>query len=322
MENILRIITYHRVAELKSCLALNPRMISATPDAFAKHIQFLAANYRTVRVEDVLEAVAAQRALPQKAVLLTFDDAYADFYRTAWPILQRFGLPATVFVPTAYPDRPERAFWWDRLYRAFANAADHTLALPETPLCELPLHKPVLRRQSLKRLQNFIKTLEHEPAMALVDEVCERLRAPKVVRKSVMGWDELRQLTRAGVALGAHTDTHPVMTRLPAAAIETEIRTSLAKLQQETGQALPVFCYPSGGHSTEVVTILRRLGIKLGFTCRDGHNDLHSVDPLKLRRTDITRRTTPALFRLRLARWMTYVDGWRHREERQIVAER
>ena len=80
------------------------------------------------------------------------------------------------------------------------------------------------------------------------------------------------------------------------------------------GETPPVFAYPSGACDDAAVAILQEEGVELAFTQVDGHNDLGRTPPLRLYRTNITRKTTPAVFPLRLQRWMTWVDRWRHRE--------
>jgi peptidoglycan/xylan/chitin deacetylase (PgdA/CDA1 family) len=244
-------------------------------------------------------------------VLLTFDDAYCDFGEIAWPILQREKLPVTLFVPTGYPDHPERAFWWDRLHRAFYQSAQRRIEIAD--LGTLELHAPQALHESLKRTQNHVKTLTHGAAMKLVDEICLRLDAQNTAQKTVLGWEELRRLHREGVTLGAHTVTHPIMTRLAHDGVRYEVQRAQEDLQREIGAVLPIFCYPSGGHDDAVVALLREEGFQMAFTTLDGQNDLRRVDPLRLRRTNITRRTSAAILRVRLMKWATYVDAWRHR---------
>ena len=315
---MLRIVTYHRVAPLNDRELLNPRMISATPEVFQQHMRFLSQKYRVVSMENVLAAIDKKAILPKRAVLITFDDAYYDFAEYAWPVLKKLKLPATVFVPTGFPDHPERAFWWDRLYQAFAQTS--LSSLETSPIGALPLRPAAVQIDSLKRLQNHIKTLAHEQAMALVDEVCAQLGVEPVVQKSVLSWDELRQLAKEGVALGAHTRSHPIMTRLSKDEIRAEIVASRGDLASEVGDSLPIFCYPSGGHSDGVVEILKQEKCTLAVTTRDSHKNLQHADPFRLRRTNITRKSTLPVFRLRLTRWMTAVDGWRHRNDHRVTA--
>lgn len=308
---MLRILTYHRVAEPRDTPLLNPRMISATPAVFAAQMRLLARKYRVMSMEEVLHAFTQRKPLPPRAVLLTFDDAYCDFGEIAWPILRRERLPVTLFVPTGYPDHPERSFWWDRLHRAFYQSAQKRIEV--APVGTLELHTSQLLRESLKRTQNHVKTLPHGAAMKFVDEICLRLDAQNTAQKTVLGWDELRQLHREGVTLGAHTVTHPIMTKLAHDGVRYEVKRAQEDLLREIGAVLPIFCYPSGGHDEAVVALLREEGFQMAFTTLDGQNDLRRVDPLRLRRTNVTRRTTAAILRVRLMKWATYVDAWRHR---------
>ncbi len=149
---MLRILAYHRVAKLRDTPAVDSRSVSATPGGFAQQMEHLARFYRVVSMPEVLEAVEKGRPLPKRAVLITFDDAYADFAEIAWPILKQFRLHATMFVPTAYSNQPERAFWWDRLYQAFA--ATSRTKINVSPLGHLPLLPPDQKRRSLRLRPN------------------------------------------------------------------------------------------------------------------------------------------------------------------------
>src|SRR2546427_3135347 len=145
---MLRVLTYHRVADPKDGLALNPFLISATPATFARQMRYLAEHYHVVAMEEVLRAVEQGVHLPSRSILLTFDDAYCDFGEIAWPILKRYRLPVTLFVPTAYPDQAARSFWWDRLYRAVAYTS--LTELRDTELGALSLDTVSHRRGSLR----------------------------------------------------------------------------------------------------------------------------------------------------------------------------
>jgi peptidoglycan/xylan/chitin deacetylase (PgdA/CDA1 family) len=289
---------------------LHPQIISATPENFARQMRFLAKRYRVVSMPEVLEAIAERRSLPPRAVLVTFDDAYFDF-GIAWSILKSLKMPATLFVPTAYPDQPERAFWWDRLHRAFVSTKQTELRVPS--IGTLSLATPLERRQSMKRLQGHLKMVPHAQAMTLVDDVCEQLDSRPVTQKSVLSWKELRQLATEGVTLCAHTQTHPIMTQLSRAELRQEVVGSQNDLQREIGEVLPVFCYPSGSHDDTVVEVLKDEGFAMAFTTLKGQNDLRTADPLRLRRTNMTRRTSLSIFRLRLLRLGAYLDGWRQK---------
>jgi len=314
---VLRILAYHRVAELRDTPTVDSRTISATPTGFARQMQHLARNYHVVSMPQLLKAVESGVPLPKRAVLLTFDDAYADFAETTWQVLKRFGLPATLFVPTAYPDHPERPFCWDKLYQAFA-ATSRTI-LCGTPLGSLPLSNSEEKRRGLRIVQDYIKTIPHDEAMRLVDSVCAQLVGRAVYSGSALSWDQLRQLAREGLTLGSHTRTHPLMTQVTTDRMREEIRASQGDLKREIGTALPIFCYPNGCHNDTVIAILRDEAILLAFTTLTGQNKSESLDLLRLRRTVITPRTSTAIFCLRLLRVGVYLDAWRHRRHNKTL---
>jgi peptidoglycan/xylan/chitin deacetylase (PgdA/CDA1 family) len=306
---------YHRVAELMDTPAIDSRSVSATPSMFAQQMRHLARYYHVVSMPEVLDAVKRNRTIRERSVLITFDDAYADFAGIAWPILKQFHLPATLFVPTAYPGRPELPFWWDRLYQAFEST--RRAELRDTPLGCLPLDAPNVRRRSLRALQNYVPTRPHDEAMRLVDSVCAQLVEGPVKGGSVLSWDQLRMLARDGVTLGSHTRTHPILTQLPPDRIREEVRGSQQDLKTNIGSALPIFCYPNGDHNETVTTILREEGIRLGFTTLVGENELGATDLLRLRRIGITPRSSLPIFSLRLLRTGMYLDAWRFRRMRR-----
>ncbi len=306
---MLRILTYHRVADPRTTPKLHPRIISATPENFARQMRHLAKHYCVISMEEALHAFEKNARLPEKAVLITFDDGYLDFDEIAWPILQYYRLPATLFVPTAYPDQPQRMFWWDRLYRAitFSRRTEWNSATLGT----LSLRTSEQRDHNLRLVQRHVKTLTHTEAMRLVDEVCQALGEEHEVEKTVLSWDDLRRLAKDGVTIGAHTQTHPILTRLSDDAAMSEISGSLADLRRELDNVLPIFCYPDGGHNQKIVNLIKQNGCRLAFTTLRGFNHLGTLDPLRLHRNNVSRNSSLPIFRLRLLPLMSYLESWR-----------
>ena len=302
----LAVLTYHRVDWPDARPYLSPAQLSATPDAFEQQMTYLAQRGNVVSADEVLAAVREGRALPPRAVLVTFDDAYEDFAEHAWPALRRLGLPVTLFVPTAFPDHPERGFWWDRLYNALRGTA-----LPQitTPVGSLPLSDPAARRSTFKQLRNYVKSLPHEEAMAWVEAFCAALDT-EPAPNPVLGWDALRQLAGEGVTLGAHTRTHPLVNRISIEQARFEASGSRDDLAQAIGSAPPIFAYPSGGYDQRVVDGLAEDGFELAFTTVRGLNDLRRADPLRLRRINVGQRASLALLRTQLLPSAVWLNRW------------
>lgn len=305
--NLLPVLTYHRVDEPGARPELDPSLISATPEAFDRQMRHLATHYRLVSMPELLEAYRTGNRLPRRSVMVTFDDAYGDFAEHAWPILKRYGLPVTLFVPTAFPDDRLRSFWWDRLYQAF-HASTRRDEL-DTPLGRMPLATAAQRRRGCRRLREYVKTRPHGEAMGVVDRVTRELGGSQS-RSSVLSWDELRRLASEGVTLGAHTRTHPLMNRVSLGEAAAEAAGSLEDLGRRIGSVLPIFAYPGGGFSREVVEALERAGFALAFATARGINDLEQADWLRLRRINVGRRTTLAVLQAQLLPWSAHLNRW------------
>ncbi len=310
----LRVLVYHRVADPEATPALDPALISVSPDGFRRQMRHLAHRYSVVSLEEVLAAFRGIATLPERAVLITFDDAYRDVGEIAWPILKGLRLPATLFVPTAYPGRPERAFWWDRLHRLFRRAvASSQGSAVSSRSADHASDRS--RATDWSRLRRQMKGLTHEEANEIVDELDQAFpgAAEGEQPPNVLDWDELRALAGEGLSIGAHTRWHPPLPRTSKDRIRSELKECMEDLQGALPHVAPVIAYPYGFHDRETVQAAREEGFELGFTCLDGLNHIGVTDPLRLRRTNVTRSTTPLIFRLRMRPWFSAVDRWRHR---------
>jgi peptidoglycan/xylan/chitin deacetylase (PgdA/CDA1 family) len=293
---ILRVVTYHRILEPGDGTAY-PGVVSTTPDGFARQVRSLVSRFRIISLEEAVSALQGRSSLPPRALLFSFDDAYRDFAVHAWPILRDHGVPAVLFVPTAFPGQPDRAFWWDRLYRAIARGRCAE-ALPSA-VGRLRMRTPAQRERSFRKVRDRVKELPHREAMELVGRVCRALD-PSPEEGAVLGWDELRSLASEGVALCAHSRTHPLLDRIGPDEVRAEVEGSLADLRREIGAVQPALAYPGGRYDRTALRVVRELGIEAAFTTHRGLNDLRCADPLQLRRIPVGRRTTDAVLRAQL----------------------
>ena len=297
---MLRVLTYHRVADPADTSAMDPALVSATAGGFREQMVHLKRRYNPVDLSQVLDAFTHGAALPPRAVHVTVDDAYRDFGEVAWPILRELGIPVTVFVPTAYPSDPSSEFWWDRLHKATLVRGNG-------------------RRPADKDLRAELRSLPHDQTEQAVAEVCRDAGLASdahPARSAVLSWSELRELGRQGVQFGAHTRCHVALTRVDEARVREEIRGSLQDVKEQLGHVAPTLAYPYGMHNELVRRVAREEGCVVAFTTEDGLNRVGRTDLMALRRTNITPRTSPALFALRMLPWFAEVDRWRHRHER------
>lgn len=273
------ILMYHRVHDALA----DPWDLCVSPAHFDEQMQYLRRHHAVLSLRRVTELLAAGR-LPRRAVVLTFDDGYADGLLAAKPILERWELPATFFVTTGKLGQP-RAYWWDELSRLFLEAG----TLPGTLDIELNGERLVrelgncatyteedCRRHSAWRANaNGDPTPRHAIVRALNDRLYQRPdHEQRQALDALFAWARVSPRGRASdrtlspeeliaaedgglVEIGAHSVTHPVLTSLPAAAQRDEITRCKARLEEILGHPVPSFCYPHGAYSAQTVALVK-----------------------------------------------------------------
>lgn len=305
----LRVLVYHRVDEPSAEPDLDPGLISATPDEFRVQMQLVAKHYHPVPLRTVLAAQRGEVSLPSGAVLITFDDGYLDFAVHAWPVLRDLGLPAVLFVPTAFPDQANGpGFWWDRLYAGLRRAKSRVVNLPD--LGEFDLAEVGGQRFALNACKRHVKSLPHAEAMDWVDAALGELaEIPSLAR--VLSWDSLRELTRQGLDVCAHGHLHALCTRLTADELKDDLITCRARLASELGGdfCASVLCWPANACSHQVCEIARGLGFEMAFGGVRGVARVPVRDALDVMRIPVLRYQQ-ALFRAQLRPGIAGLGRW------------
>ena len=238
------ILLYHRVADLP----LDPLLLSVTPAHFEEHLQVLSRLTKPLSLRSLVRSLKANEVTPHGAVI-TFDDGAADNLHNAKPLLERYNIPATVFVATEY-SKGEREFWWDELERLL-------LVPPELPASlNLKLNGTSVtwnandsREQLYQHLGESLRLLPSAKRFDILGELQQwsgHGTTPRSTHRALTH-DEIRQLADGGlVEIGAHTVTHPVLSAIPVAQQQQEIRESKIQLEQILNQPVESFAYPYG----------------------------------------------------------------------------
>jgi peptidoglycan/xylan/chitin deacetylase (PgdA/CDA1 family) len=105
-------LIYHHIEDLKEAQAKGHLWLAVSPEYFQKHLEYLATKgYTTISMAQLADFFDNSTPLPPKPVLLTFDDAYEDFYFNAYPLLSRMNMKATMFTPTGLVDNSGYLTW-------------------------------------------------------------------------------------------------------------------------------------------------------------------------------------------------------------------
>lgn len=199
--------------------------------------------------------------LPARALSITFDDGYADNEELAAPILQRLGLSATFFVTTGYLNGG--CMWNDRVIEAVRACQGAEIDLRSAGLASFSMATPADRRRAVVAILNGIKHLEAEQRQAATEAVVAAAGG-RPSPALMMTDDQVRNLRRLGMDVGAHTVTHPILTRLSLDAAQREVSEGKARLEAILGEPVRLFAYPNGvpqqDYAAEHALIVRNCG--------------------------------------------------------------
>ncbi len=273
------ILTFHRVNDDN-----DPFMPSLPTAVFAARMAYIARHYQVLPVEELALRLQQGRT-PRHALALTFDDGYRDNLTHVAPILKRLGLPATIFLVTGYIGTPN-ALWFDRVAMAFKIATARRVAVGNGRM--FPLGTVRERLLALDAALAHLKRVPDEDRRAAVDRLITALRpgGPDRPKRLMLSWDEVTALRGLGFSVGAHTVTHPVLSRLAPARAWEEVQGSKAAIEKALGQAISAFAYPNGGagdYNDTVRDVVRAAGFSCAVTTRRGLNDANTP-VLELRR--------------------------------------
>jgi peptidoglycan/xylan/chitin deacetylase (PgdA/CDA1 family) len=238
----LSILLFHRVH------ARPDPLFEGEPDAarFDAICRWLARWFRVLPLDEAVTRLA-ERRLPARAACITFDDGYADNHEQALPVLQRHGLVATFFVATGYLDGGR--MFNDTVVESVRRAPGATLrteGLAEGLPTELPIGDDASRRAAIVRLIDAFKYHDVPERNRLAEALRLRAGNPELPRDLMMHTEQVRALHRAGMQIGAHTVTHPILARLSDDAVRRELDDSRRALAAATGAPVTLFAYPNG----------------------------------------------------------------------------
>jgi peptidoglycan/xylan/chitin deacetylase (PgdA/CDA1 family) len=273
----LAILGYHRVLPpVGADFAFNDGVISATPEAFARQLKYVKSNLDVISVADLAKGLRDPRLLPERPALITFDDGYRDNHDYALPLLREAGVPACFFVCTGLVGT-RRIPWYEQWVCCLKLARGRRIASPFGP-DDAPYDlDPDNWTASYRRFRQNIRKVpwsQMEGCLARLRELTG-VNPDEHLRESLfMTWDDLRRMAAAGMEIGGHTRTHPVLSRVDdPAALREEVAGCFDDLAREMGRPPLAFAYPWGhvdAMSPEADAEIERAGFGISFSFRDG----------------------------------------------------
>jgi len=254
----LTILIFHRVNAVRDEIFPN-EMYAA---AFRERMRWVRRWFDVLPLEDAVAGLS-RGTLPARALSITFDDGYADNATVALPILRELDLHATFFVATGFLDGG--TMFNDDVIEAVRQARGSALDLSDLELGSYPLATPEQRKAAIGHVLAQLKYLPQQERQARVDAIVELAGAPRR-RDLMMTSEQVRELAQAGMGIGGHTITHPILAKLDVGAATREIGGGREFLEGLLRQPVRLFAYPNGRPDTDYGRAHARIVKELGFS--------------------------------------------------------
>ena len=299
------IVMYHYVRQLEG--SRYPRIRALPLAAFHQQLDYIARHYQVIGAAELVAAIRGGDPLPPAALLLTFDDGYADHFTHVLPELERRGWRGSFF-PVADAVTRRRMLDVNKLHFVLAAAPDASRLAAEVldavraNRSRLGLDEPAVYEARCRGDSRY-----DPPDVTLVKRMLQReLPAPlrteitdDLFRRFVSGDEaafadelylsagQLREMLDRGMHVGSHGATHRWMNTLTRDEQAQEIDASL-RLLSELGAPTSdwVMCYPYGGYDASLLDVVQERGCAAGLAVRTAVAELGTDDPLALPRLD------------------------------------
>ncbi len=282
----VRVLMYHRFAPG----AGDAQRLGA--QHFGRQLAYIARHHRVWSVDQHLDSYAGSQKVIGSPVVLTVDDGYQDFNEIALPLLTRHDVAAALFVVTGFISG-EFWFWWDKLR--------YMLEITPQKTCDIELHGKSYRyslandserRAAWSDIATDLSQLSPEIIIADIERIAALLdvRLPSDAPQdyAAVSWEQLADMAGSNIILGAHTCTHPALSRLNADQAAAEIKASREAIKARTGDCSKVFCYPHGqteDYTVETKAIVEQLGFSGAYVAFE--SDGQDLGPYEMQRYSV-----------------------------------
>lgn len=275
----LSVLIFHRIH------AEADPLFPGEPDAafFDEMLGWLKSWFNVIPLDEAVFRLKSQ-TLPARAAAITFDDGYADNYHVALPILKKHGLTATFFVATGFLDG---GIMWNDLVIELARRT--TLDVLDLDCFELGQYSMGTHSQRRAMIDSVILKIKYLSPNERLELVRKCVAFAKVVLPTnlMMTSTDVTNLRAAGMQIGAHTVSHPILATMRLDEARDEILRGKEFLEQLLGERISLFAYPNGkpnvDYLPEHVQMVRELGFDAAVSTRHG-TATHSSDVFQITR--------------------------------------
>lgn len=219
---------------------------------FEQQLRYLQRHYETLPLDDALRAHWSG-GLERPTACITFDDGYLNNRTAALPVLERLGIPATIYLATGMIGTTRR-LWTVELDFAFKSASATEVDLSPVGLGRQAIADRLSRYRVFEKVLGLVKEISPAERTPLLESLYEQLAAPDdpIAHEPfrMMQWNDAEQMAGGGlVTFGAHTVNHEIVSRLTSEDVQKEITESMAEVERRVSAVTKTFAYPNGGRT-------------------------------------------------------------------------
>lgn len=294
----LAVVMYHGVVARPLPI---PHWCQLDATEFERQVEFLARTYTVLTLRDIVDRLRRGASLPDHTACVTFDDGFRNVTTTAFPILERYQVPSTVFLITSLVGT-NQPVWSDHLFHDLCESTRDSIVFEDR---RWPLVTTAQRVAAYRSLVGRLKLMDDAEKETRLADLRDTLGHTPVAPGSplaTMDWAEIEQLAGTGlVEFGAHTHTHPILSRCSVERQREEIERSRQVLRERLGRC-DLFAYPNGlsaDFTAETKELVRALGYDSALTSIAGLNR-PDCDLFELRRVNVGATTVGRQFELKM----------------------
>jgi peptidoglycan/xylan/chitin deacetylase (PgdA/CDA1 family) len=238
----------------------------------------------------------------EDAVAVTFDDGYRDLHTYALPILRKYQIPATIYLPVVSIETGQVP-WYDRIFLALKVFPKDEIKIVLDRPRSFRLDSYNVRLHAAADIIQYLRTLPDARRKEYCSSLEEQVTLPEdELKDRMLSWDQIRSMGRDGITFGSHTMTHPAVSQLTKSQLEIELGESKQMLEQRIGGLAVHFAYPFGKPAdcgTAALPVLKGNGYRSASTTVEGTNE-PGDNAFELRRSQVGNERSISMFAFKL----------------------
>jgi peptidoglycan/xylan/chitin deacetylase (PgdA/CDA1 family) len=275
---------------------------------FKKGMNHIKKFYNVITMDELVDRLNMKKEFYWPSIVITIDDGYLNNYTLAYPILKELNLPATIYLTTGFIGT-SNAPWVDDLMDILSLTKAKSLRFPELLGKEVvDISTPWRKMEVFIRFFETMTDLDHERKILAIEKLSKTIEEGEVcegdAERKMLGWNEVVEMSKNNISFGAHTISHPTLSKMELQEAKQEIFGSKMEIEARIGSKVSHFAIPNGrvkDFNEDLKKYCKEIGFKTVVSTEPGSISLQS-DPYFLKR--INPPAPIYIFACEMARYM------------------